>query len=45
MNVPYLIDIYGHYGYDPYWEPGYRYPMFPYFPYWSTPTTPRRLNM
>jgi sporulation protein YlmC with PRC-barrel domain len=33
MNVPYLSDIYGHYGYDPYWEPGYLYPMFPYFPY------------
>jgi sporulation protein YlmC with PRC-barrel domain len=33
MNEPYLSDIYRHYGYDPYWEPGYRYPMFPYFPY------------
>jgi sporulation protein YlmC with PRC-barrel domain len=31
MNAPYLNDIYGYYGYGPYWGPGYRYPMYPYF--------------
>jgi sporulation protein YlmC with PRC-barrel domain len=32
MNVPYLTDVYGHYGYSPWWGPGYMYPMYPYFP-------------
>ena len=29
----YYGDVYGHYGYAPYWGPGYRYPMYPYYPY------------
>ena len=32
MNVPYVRDIYAHYGLGPYWGPGYSYPMFPYYP-------------
>jgi sporulation protein YlmC with PRC-barrel domain len=30
MNVPYLSDIYSHYGYYPYWGPGYIYPLYPF---------------
>ena len=26
-----LHDIYGHYGYTPYWTPGYVYPFYPYY--------------
>ncbi len=29
----YYGDVYGHYGYVPYWGLGYRYPMYPYYPY------------
>ncbi len=29
----YYGDVYGHYGYDPYWGLGYRYPAYPYYPY------------
>ncbi len=29
----YYGSVYGHYGYAPYWGPGYRYPMYPYYPY------------
>ena len=29
----YYGNVYGHYGYAPYWGPGYRYPMYPYYPY------------
>jgi sporulation protein YlmC with PRC-barrel domain len=32
MNVPYLSDIYSHYGYVPYWGLGYMYPLYPFFP-------------
>ena len=32
MNVPYLSDIYSHYGYYPYWGPGYMYPLYPFSP-------------
>jgi sporulation protein YlmC with PRC-barrel domain len=33
MDEPYLNQIYGHYGYGPFWGAGYMYPMFPYYPY------------
>ena len=29
----YLNDIYGYYGFAPYWGPGYVYPAYPYYPY------------
>ncbi len=32
MNEPVLNDIYGHYGYGPWWGYGYAYPMYPYGP-------------
>ena len=32
-NMPYFEDIYGHYGYEPYWGPEYNYPMFPRYPF------------
>jgi sporulation protein YlmC with PRC-barrel domain len=32
INVRHLSDVYGHYGYSPWWGPGYMYPMYPYFP-------------
>jgi sporulation protein YlmC with PRC-barrel domain len=28
----YVSDVYGHYGYPPYWGPDYRYPTYPYYP-------------
>ncbi len=28
---PYYEDVYGHYGYLPYWGAGYRYPNYPHF--------------
>jgi hypothetical protein len=31
--MPYLADIYGHYGYEPYRGPEYNYPMFPRYPF------------
>jgi sporulation protein YlmC with PRC-barrel domain len=32
INLRHLSDVYGHYGYSPWWGPGYMYPMYPYFP-------------
>jgi len=32
INVRHLSDVYGHYGYSPWWGLGYSYPMYPYFP-------------
>jgi sporulation protein YlmC with PRC-barrel domain len=32
IDERYVSDLYGHYGYPPYWGPGYRYPPFPYYP-------------
>ena len=29
---PYWEDLYGYYGYGPYWAPGYVYPAYPYYP-------------
>ncbi|GAA1343744.1 PRC-barrel domain-containing protein [Arthrobacter roseus] len=29
---PYHEDVYGYYGYTPYWGAGYAYPGFPYYP-------------
>ena len=29
----YYDDLYGYYGYAPYWAPGYAYPAYPYYPY------------
>jgi sporulation protein YlmC with PRC-barrel domain len=37
MDESHLNDAYGHYGYSPWWGPGYMYPMFPYDPQSSTP--------
>ena len=34
MDERYLTDVYGYYGYAPYWGPGYVYPPFPYYPYY-----------
>ncbi len=31
MDEPHLNDVYGHYGYGPWWGPAYMYPMFPYY--------------
>ena len=28
----YYTDVYGYYGYAPYWAPGYAYPAYPYYP-------------
>jgi sporulation protein YlmC with PRC-barrel domain len=28
----YFADVYGHYGYTPYWDRDYVYPSFPYYP-------------
>jgi sporulation protein YlmC with PRC-barrel domain len=28
----YWNDLYGYYGYSPYWAPGYVYPAYPYYP-------------
>ena len=32
IDERYVSDLYGHYGYPPYWGPGYKYPPFPYYP-------------
>ena len=32
INARHLSDVYGHYGYSPWWGLGYKYPMYPYFP-------------
>jgi uncharacterized protein YrrD len=32
VNERYLSDVYGHYGYPPYWGADYRYPPYPYYP-------------
>lgn len=32
VDERYVSDVYGHYGYPPYWGPGYIYPPFPYYP-------------
>jgi sporulation protein YlmC with PRC-barrel domain len=32
VDERYVSDLYGHYGYPPYWGPGYRYPLYPYYP-------------
>jgi hypothetical protein len=32
VDERYVSDVYGHYGYPPYWGPDYRYPAYPYFP-------------
>lgn len=29
----YYVDLYGHYGYMPFWGPGYTYPGYPYYPF------------
>jgi sporulation protein YlmC with PRC-barrel domain len=31
VDERYLSDIYGYYGYSPYWGPDYRYPPYPYY--------------
>ena len=28
----YWEEVYGHYGYGPYWTPGYTYPAYPFYP-------------
>jgi sporulation protein YlmC with PRC-barrel domain len=32
IDERYVGDVYGHYGYPPYWGPDYRYPPYPYYP-------------
>jgi sporulation protein YlmC with PRC-barrel domain len=32
VDERYLRDVYGYYGYSPYWGPDYRYPSYPYYP-------------
>jgi sporulation protein YlmC with PRC-barrel domain len=32
VDERYVSDVYGHYGYPPYWGPDYRYPPYPYYP-------------
>jgi sporulation protein YlmC with PRC-barrel domain len=32
IDERYVSDVYGHYGYPPYWGPGYKYPPYPYYP-------------
>ena len=29
----YWEEVYGYYGYGPYWAPGYTYPAYPFYPY------------
>jgi len=29
----YWEEVYGYYGYGPYWSPGYTYPAYPFYPY------------
>jgi sporulation protein YlmC with PRC-barrel domain len=31
VDERYLRDVYGYYGYSPYWGPDYRYPSYPYY--------------
>lgn len=31
VDERYLSEVYGHYGYPPYWGPDYRYPPYPYY--------------
>ncbi len=31
ITVPYLDNLYGYYGYAPFWGPGYVYPPYPYY--------------
>ena len=31
-ETDYYTDVYGYYGYGPYWGPGYAYPAYPYYP-------------
>jgi sporulation protein YlmC with PRC-barrel domain len=31
VDERYLSDVYGYYGYSPYWGPDYRYPNYPYY--------------
>lgn len=30
-DMGYYGEVYGHYGYAPYWGPGYAYPAYPYY--------------
>jgi sporulation protein YlmC with PRC-barrel domain len=32
VDQRYVSDVYGHYGYPPYWGPDYRYPPYPDYP-------------
>lgn len=32
VDERYVSDVYGHYGYPPYWGPDYRYPSYPLYP-------------
>jgi CBS domain-containing protein/sporulation protein YlmC with PRC-barrel domain len=32
VDERYVRDVYSHYGYPPYWGPGYEYPSYPYYP-------------
>jgi sporulation protein YlmC with PRC-barrel domain len=32
VDERYVSDVYGHYGYPPYWGPDYRYPPYPLYP-------------
>jgi len=32
VDERYVSDLYGHYGYPPYWGPDYRYPPYPRYP-------------
>jgi sporulation protein YlmC with PRC-barrel domain len=32
VDQRYISDVYGHYGYPPYWGLDYRYPPYPYYP-------------
>lgn len=32
VNDDYYNNLYGYYGYAPYWAPGYTYPAYPYYP-------------
>ena len=31
-DIDYFGDVYGYYGYGPYWGVGYSYPAYPYYP-------------
>jgi len=32
IDIPYLDQVYEHYGMTPFWSAGYVYPLFPYYP-------------